>query len=177
MQVTTSENRGLSSISQSGTVTLPLATTTSADTSFKLALYALDDTGVTAPTWTESTITWSNAPGNDTGGSGIRGLESDETSLLGETDSIPASTAAGTQYQFTISTLSTYLQSDNTITVIAISSNQPDPGPAFNFASSENATEAWRPTLEFTAIPEPSSAALIGIAGFIAVALRSRNRR
>lgn len=163
-------------LTQSGTVTLTLAGNSSSDTTFRIALYALDDTGVTAPTWTESTITWNNAPGNDTGGSGIRDLEGGETTLLGETATIASSTSAGTQYQFTISELSTFLQSDNTITVIAISSFQPDPGPTLALASSENATEAWRPTLTFATIPEPSSALLMGVAGLGAVALWRRRR-
>ncbi len=159
---------------QSGTVTLSLASSPSAN--FNLSLYALDDTGVTAPTWTESTLTWSNAPGNDTGGSGIRELESGETTLLGQTSQIDSGTAAGSSYQFLISDLSTFLQSDNTITVIAIS-DQSDPGPTFTIASSEHATEDWLPTLTFTQIPEPSAAALIGLTGFIGVALRLRRRR
>ncbi len=159
--------------SQSGTVTLTLAGSPSAN--FNLSLYALDYTGVTAPTWTESTLTWNNAPGNDTGGSGIRELESDETTLLGTTSLITSGTAAGSSYQFNISDLSTFLQSDNTITVIAIS-DQSNTSPSFTFASSEHATEAWRPTLTFTQIPEPSAAALIIVSGFVGVALRRRRR-
>lgn len=159
--------------SQSGTVTLTLAGSPSAN--FNLSLYALDYTGVTAPTWTESTLTWNNAPGNDTGGSGIRELESDETTLLGTTSLITSGTAAGSSYQFNISDLSTFLQSDNTITVIAIS-DQSNTSPSFTFASSEHATEAWRPTLTFTQIPEPSAAALILVSGFVGVALRRRRR-
>lgn len=159
--------------SQSGTVTLTLAGSPSAN--FNLSLYALDYTGVTAPTWTESTLTWNNAPGNDTGGPGIRELESDETTLLGTTSLITSGTAAGSSYQFNISDLSTFLQSDNTITVIAIS-DQSNTSPSFTFASSEHATEAWRPTLTFTQIPEPSAAALILVSGFVGGALRRRRR-
>lgn len=162
-------------LSQSGTVTLTLANNSSTSTTFRIALYALDDTGATAPTWTESTITWNNAPGNDTGGSGINDLESDETSLIGESSTISSNTAAGTQYQFTIPMLSTYMQSDNTITAIAISSFQPDPGPSLAIASSENGTEAWRPTLTFTQVPEPSTYALF--AGLVSIGCIAMHRR
>lgn len=165
-------------LSQSGTITLTLAGESSSATSFRIELYALDFTGATAPTWTESTITWNNAPGNDTGGSGINDLEPGETSLLGESATIATSTAAGTQYQFTIPMLSTFLQSDNTITAIAISSFQPDPGPSLAIASSENATEAWRPTLTFTQVPEPSTYALaVGLVSIACIAVHRRRKQ
>lgn len=162
---------------QPGTVTLTLAGNSSDSANFRIALYALDYTGATAPTWTEDSITWNNAPGNDTGGSGVNDLESGETTLLSETGTIAASTPAGTQYQFVISDLSEFLQSDNTITTIVISSSQSNAGPSLALASSENATEAWRPTLTFSQIPEPSAAMLIGLTGFIGVSLRLRRRR
>lgn len=161
--------------SQSGTITLTLASQSSSTEEFNIALYALDDTGATAPTWTESTIHWNNAPGNDTSDSGKNDLDSGETTFLGATGTIATNTAAGTQYQFTITDWSDYLQSDNTITTIAISTTD-SPGPSIAFASSEHATEAWRPTLTFTQIPEPSAAALILVSGFVGVALRRRRR-
>ena len=162
--------------SQSGTISLALSSNSSSSEEFDIALYALDDTGATAPTWTESTITWNNAPGNTTSGNNtqINGLDSGETTLLGTTGTIATDTAAGTQYQFTITDWSDYLQSDNTITVIAISTTN-SPGPSIAFASSENATEAWRPTLEFTAIPEPGSVALF--VGMLALTLGALRRR
>lgn len=161
--------------SQSGTVTLTLAGDSSSDTSFKIALYALDDVGATAPTWTESTITWNNAPGNDTGGTGINDLEPGETTFISETATISNNTAAGTQYQFVIPDLSVFLQSDNTITTIAIASVQPNSGPSLALASSENATESWRPTLTFTAVPEPGSFALLS--GMLALTWVALGRR
>ncbi|MDQ8207302.1 DNRLRE domain-containing protein [Coraliomargarita sp. SDUM461003] len=157
--------------SQSGTITLTLASNSSSDATFDISLYALDDTGTTAPTWTESTIHWNNAPGNDTSGNG---LESGETTFLGATGTIATSTAAGTQYQFTITDWSDYLQSDNTITTIAISTIN-STGPSIVFASSENATEAWRPTLTFTQIPEPGSFALLS--GMLALTWGALGRR
>ncbi|WFB36160.1 DNRLRE domain-containing protein [Kiritimatiellota bacterium B12222] len=161
--------------SQSGTVTLTLAANSSADETFKVALYALKDDQDPGTGWTENAITWSNAPGNDTGGAGINDLESRETTFLGETATIASSTAAGTTFEFTIDTLSDFRQVNNTLTVIAISSYQSDFGPSLAFASSENATEAWRPTLEYSVIPEPSSVALVllGFAGFV-VAIRRK---
>jgi hypothetical protein len=163
--------------SQSGTVTLTLAGNSSSDTSFRIALYALNDGE--DPGWIESGvggITWSNAPGNDTSGAGINDLEPGETTLLGETANIAASTSAGTAYQFTIPMLSTFLQPDDTLTVIAISSFQPDPGPTLAIASSENATAAWRPSLTFTAVPEPSSLmlSLLGFTGLLTAIRRHR---
>lgn len=158
--------------SQPGTITLTLASVPAA--TFELSLYALNDTGVTAPTWTESTITWSNAPGNGTSDSQKREVKESETTLLGKSGNIVQNTPTGTQYQFVISDLSTFLQSDNTITAIAIS-DQSNPSPSFSFASSENSTEAWRPTLTFTQIPEPGSFALLS--GMLALTWIALGRR
>ncbi|MDQ8207515.1 DNRLRE domain-containing protein [Coraliomargarita sp. SDUM461003] len=167
--------------SQAGTITLTLAANSSSDATFKLALYALNDTGLTAPTWTEDTLTWNNAPGNvaNSGNTAQKNsLDAGETTLLGTTATIANNTPAGTSFEFNLTNLSTYLQSDNTITVIAMSSSQTNAGPSFSFASSENATEGWRPTLAFAQVPEPSAAALLtGLVALMGVCMRSGRRR
>lgn len=133
-------------------------------------------TGATA--WSESTITWKNAPYNNT--SSAIALNSSGTVLLGSF-SVTLSTAVNKTHTLTAisGSLTTYLNwaagllgdhygtgvtSLNTPSLVLTSTTGPNmdlPGIAFH--SSEATNAAYQPAITFdtVAIPEPATAALI----------------
>lgn len=149
-------------------------------------------TGTTA--WSESTITWNNAPYNNTG-SAIA-LNASGTVLLGSF-TVTLSSVANVTHTFTGTSgaLTTYLNwsagllgdhygtgvtSLNTPSLVLTSTTGPDMNlPGVTFHSSEAATSAYRPAVTFTAaaIPEPATAAIIAAACALAPAAVSRRRR
>ncbi len=142
-----------------------------ADTTFTLQLYALETgfspgSGVLGTSWTESALTWNNAPGNDT--ANRTSMTSDATAI-GSAITINSGTLTGTSFTRSIPLLSDYVQADQTLTLMLSVASQSNSAPTLSIASSENSTAAYRPTLEFSVIPEPASPlmVLMAMAGLV----------
>lgn len=133
--------------------------------------------GFTAPTgelgtdWDETALTWSNAPGNDRTTNIDTGFDATTTSLI-YTASNQYNSDVGKSYTITISELGDYVQADNTVTLMISWTDTTQ----YGFGSKENSTISYRPTLEFTQIPEPSAAALLIGLGASLLVTRRRQR-
>tara|TARA_R100000027_G_scaffold2635_1_gene2579 strand:- start:480 stop:1220 length:741 start_codon:yes stop_codon:yes gene_type:complete len=124
--------------------------------------------------WSETALTWNNAPGNDRTNNIDTGFDPSTTSLI-YTAGNQYNSDVGKVYTITIPTLGDYTQADNTVTLMISWSD----AVQYGFGSKENTTEAYRPTLEFTqtAVPEPSSFALMAAAMSGAFVMVRRRRR
>lgn len=124
--------------------------------------------------WDENTITWNNAPGNNTGSNGF----TSDFQLLG-TVSIQ-SLPVGGRVTFSDPALLNFLNNDtdNLVTLGLRRLNSTRTDSSFILASKEN-TEYAAPSLALTtdAIPEPSSVLLMGLAGGAGLFIRRRMRR
>ncbi len=132
-------------------------------------LYGLND-GVTGEDWSETGITWSNAPANTLGDTAA--LDSNATELAAFAN-INSTT---TTVNFTSEILS-FLQADtdNNVTFIVTGGSYLTGSPIrYNFYTKENTSTEPFPTLAITTIPEPSSIALILIALTTLVWVRRR---
>ncbi|MBT63034.1 MAG: hypothetical protein CML13_07460 [Puniceicoccaceae bacterium] len=134
--------------------------------------------GFTAPTgelgtdWDETALTWSNAPGNDRTTNIDTGFDAATTSLL-YTASNQYNSDIGKSYTITISELGDYVQADNTVTLMISWTDTTQ----YGFGSKENSTISYRPTLEFSQIPEPNAAALLmGLGASLLITRRRRQR-
>lgn len=134
----------------------------------------------------ESVITWDNAPRNDTtSGTAVLPLG---TTLLG-TLSIPSTPAGDSVATFSGANISQYLNykadviadpygdgpntNDAAVFILTSSANN----QLYRFYSKEGAGVAQAPNLNFTAVPEPSTTALLvgaGLAGLVLVRRRQR---
>ncbi len=150
---------------------------------WRLNVYGLRD-GVAGENWSETGITWNNAPGNNTGNGGgdpllsaNGGLTSDAV-FLGQIDltgvlagdklSLTDVDTAGELLKFILS------DTDGRLTFILTRMERDTPG--MDLVSRENPTYD-PPTLTlYLAIPEPGSLLLLG-GGLAAVAARRRRRR
>ncbi|MDF3055801.1 MAG: hypothetical protein K0R17_16 [Rariglobus sp.] len=151
--------------------------------------------GITGSTsWSESTITWNNAPYNST--SSAIALNSSGTVLLGSF-SVTLSSVANTTHTFTGTSgaLTTYLNwaagrlgnhygtgvtSLNTPSLVLTSTTGPNMNlPGVVFHSSEAATSAYLPSITFSAaaIPEPANVALLAAAATLGLTLAARRSR
>jgi hypothetical protein len=121
--------------------------------------------------WGENTITYNNAPGLTIGG-GVATLDIDTTTkadLLFTTIQV----ANGGTISMTNAGLLSFLNADTDGKVTFIIGAPAALGdPSFLFASEEHATLA-APTLNFTVVPEPSTALLGGL-GLLALLRRRR---
>ncbi|MBN1556589.1 MAG: DNRLRE domain-containing protein [Lentisphaerae bacterium] len=119
-------------------------------------VYGLND-GDAGEGWGETTITWNNAPQNDT---------DDDAFLAGATHlgtlQVAATAPDGTEYAFTNATLVTFLSADTDDRATFLLRNQTGgTAPYVAFASKENATYA-PPTLEMApGIPPPRGTVII----------------
>ncbi|MDR1279363.1 MAG: DNRLRE domain-containing protein [Opitutaceae bacterium] len=142
--------------------------------SVTLNVYGIIDTN---DTWDQTTLTWNNAPKNDTTSAG--GVLATGTTFLGEVTFTPSSTPANTTITFSSANLASYLNwaaglsgdaygngittdTDKTVTLILTSISSS--APAVTFYSLEGTGMAERkPQLDVTfvsQIPEPSTCAL-----------------
>ncbi len=106
--------------------------------------------------WDETALTWNNAPGNDRTTNIDTGFNSATTSLI-YAASNQYNSDVGKVYTVNIASLGDYVQADNTVTLMVSWSD----GVEYGFGSKENSTVAYRPTLDFSVVPEVSSFALI----------------
>ena len=95
--------------------------------------------GVLGTDWTETTVTWNNAPGNKVGDSWL--LDANSTTELGRLDLTSTHLTAGQVLEFKIDTLADFVQSNGTVTLMLTLKSYGD-GKACNFASTEHSTYA-----------------------------------
>jgi len=162
----------------SGGATLSLALSVASATTFTVTIYALNagfvpSSGILGTNWSETAITWNNAPGNDLADG--TAMNTSQTTSLGSF-TVASTTAAGTVFTQSFSLLSSFVQSDQTVTLM-IGVTQVSNTPNLNLASSENTTYS-KPQLQFSVIPEPRSGALvlIGLLGGLALHVRRNGR-
>lgn len=148
---------------------LALATTGTAGANFSLSLFALND-GAAGFNWTESTLTWNNSPGL---GTGLYELDASKTTFVGDFTPLASGSASGTVISTYFSNWQDYVQSDGTLTLIAVVSSQSDAGPSIAFHSSESSSSALRPELTFNNVPEPGRLMLLAV-GAVGLFLRRR---
>jgi hypothetical protein len=154
----------------SGGTTLNL-TASNATAGYTIDFYLLS--GVDSSSWNEGTITWNNAPGNNSGGAGFT-TGASATYLASFTS---FTFTAGTTYSLSITGAAetALLGALNTGSRTATIAFQRTGSGSLvnNFHSTESVTESFRPTL--TAIPEPSQFALLGL-GMVAIAFSRRRK-
>lgn len=126
-----------------------------------IEIYGLLD-GASGNTWSETGITWNNAPGNNTGSNGF----TSDFQLLG-TMSIQG-VPVGSRISYSSSTLVDFLNAD-TDGLVTLGLRRVNPvrtATSFILASKEN-TSYGAPSLSLytDAIPEPSTIAFVGIFG------------
>lgn len=125
---------------------------------FTLEVYGLL-TGATS--WGETTITWNNAPGNDT--SSANGLLATDVVDLG-TLNILDTDIAGVTVSFSTAALTGFVNDAigvGQVTLIVVRTDTNSNSINLTFASKENTTFA-APSL-VVAVPEPASMALVGV--------------
>jgi hypothetical protein len=125
---------------------------------WSINVYGLSD-GHAGEDWSETGITWNNAPANNTSSGG--GLLGGEASLLGSFEFDTASLLPGDSVPFSSSDLTSFVQSDTNdlLTLIFIRQNRSLSN--VGFATGEHATFA-PPTLTLTTVPVPAAAVLFG---------------
>lgn len=149
---------------------LALATTGTASANFTLSLFALNE-GAAGFNWSETAITWNNSPGL---GTGLYELDASKTTYLGDFTPLSTGNPSGTVISTYFSNWQDYVQSDGTLTLIAVVSAQSDAGPSIGFHSSESGSTALRPELTLNNVPEPGRIMLLAIG---AAGLFMRRRR
>lgn len=144
-------------VSQITDATLDLVTTGDTQGALTMALWSLNDLNA-GENWDQSTITWNNAPENDT---------SDAVNLLGGATQLgsfayPANSSGDTVSISLAGVLST-LQADTNDVVTFILAGDSVGGNTFHAFQSLEAGAGTGPVLNVTLIPEPSTyAALFG---------------
>ncbi|HBR95359.1 MAG TPA: hypothetical protein DEA90_14455 [Opitutae bacterium] len=158
------------------TFTVNLVGTSSSTANFTFAAYALNTgftpgTGKLGTNWTESAITWNNAPANNTGD---RSAVTSDATQIGSSVALTGVTTTTTgEFEFDLGLLSNYIQADDTVTIIMTMQSQSNTSPILKFASSENATSSLHPSLSI--VPEPAAASiLLGLSTLAFVGLRRR---
>ncbi len=156
---------GLTPGADGADATFTVTTTGSFATYFDLRLFALNPTTTIASyQWKEDEITWNNAPGRDNATQSTFYLNQTQTTGMTSTSTRLASSAAvGTQLTFSLTNWSQFLQPDETLTLILVSTDQGTGSLTLSMASSEHANSEYRPQL--VTVPEPGTAMLVALAG------------
>ena len=136
-------------------------------------VYGLND-GDAGENWGESTINWNNAPQNDTAnGNGVLGGATSlgTFSFVGRTQSVNFTGTGGTAVRDFVAAST----SDDLLTFIVVRDTPESGGDTYihGIASKENGSFT-APTLDLTAVPEPSTAVLLG--SFALAGLMRRRR-
>jgi len=156
-------------------LTLTAANTT---TGYTVEFYLL--AGIDSSTWSENTITWNNAPGNNTSGFGF--TTQANASLIGSFTNF--SFTANTAYNLVFTgaaetSLLDALNSGSRTATIALTRPTNSTGTsANNFFSTEATTASYVPQFSADVIPEPSTYAMLVLSalGLSGYALRRRLR-
>ena len=163
---------GLSSLTEdvgSATLTLTLSYEDMGDSeSATIDIYGLNDGTTGETTWSETTLTWNNAPGNDTSGNGLN-----NATYLGSI-TVSGSDALGTTYTTsgTGTNLVSFLNADaNDEVTLILTAGSVD--SVASFGTGENGYSA--PQLDITLIPEPATLCLLGLGG-IGILIRRKAR-
>jgi len=122
------------------------------------SVYALTDQSA-GENWQESTITWNNAPANDTNSGG--GFLASDSTFLGSFTVDFSSTLIGDVVQFSSPGFVTFLNADTDNFATIMLSRQQENFSLESFASKEHETFA-PPTLEYSVIPIPAAVWLFG---------------
>lgn len=117
-------------------------------------------------------ITWNNAQANDTTNNDLLTTGALTATTIGSTIVVPGSVSTGDEVNVSSSSLSPFVF-DNKITFVVTGvnagSSAANSANAAGFRAQRNNSE-----LEFAVVPEPSSAALLGLAGFGFILRRRR---
>ncbi len=149
--------------------TLGLTTGATVGTNFTLQVYAVN-AGTTGFNWTEGNLTWNTSPA--LGPAATNYIDPTKATALGGTFLIANATAAGTLFTVPFNGWNSYRQADDSITFIAVVTNQVSATPSLSIASAENGSIAGP---QLTVVPESGHAALFG-AGLLTL-LSARRRR
>lgn len=117
--------------------------------------------GVLGTDWVETSLNWTNAPGNNV--THFYGFESASTTAVGDQQMTAGSVTNGLVLEFTINRLGDFVQSDGTLTLM-MSSYDGASGNICTIASSENGTYSG-PTLFFdnTSPSKPNNLAVYDV--------------
>lgn len=115
--------------------------------------------GLAGEDWSETGITWNNAPGNDTASGGS--LLGGQASLLGSFDIDTSTLAAGEGVTFSSPALTSFLQSDTNDLATLVFIRPDRTLTNVGFATKEHDTFA-PPTLTLTTVPVPGAVVLFG---------------
>lgn len=139
--------------------------------SFNVAVFGLIE-GAAGQDWSESTITWNNAPGNANSGSSF---DSEMTIFLGSLE-VTTSDVAGSTVSFSSPSLVSLLTADaDNLLTLMLARTDTRVGENLGFMSKEYDAGQYAPSLSITAIPEPDSAILFAMmVGVGALCIRRR---
>ncbi len=135
-----------------------------------IKVYGLNDGVNGEPNWSESTLTWNNAPGNI-----VNSPENFQNAVLLGTIHVPGNTPAGTTLQLSTSQLVDFLNSDsNNFVTIMLASGTSVNGDVF-MATKEHSKYPG-PTLIVTTVPEPAMIGMLFCGGLLLRARFERNK-
>lgn len=159
------DTTGASTVVDGPNAVFQVTNTLASTTLFRVRVYALNS-GDAGYNWRASDsssgagdgITWNNSPAFLS--SATNYVDTTKVTEVGTFD-IANSTAIGGNFSVTLTNWSNFVQTDGSLTLIAVVFGQTNGGSNMSLGSSENTTTAYRPTLTF--VPEPSSLVLAAI--------------
>jgi len=150
------------------TVATAGATTT---TNFVVAVFGLVADAPLSD-WTETGITWNSRPAAANSSASTNYLDPTYATALHQL-TIPSGTAANTPFSFAVPNVKNFRQTDGSVTLMLVVTDQGNGTPSLAIHSSETTTADAAPTLSVS-VPEPGA---LGAVGLAAVLLGRRRRR